>query len=562
MSLLKTYVQVALAIPNDEEETSFTYLPATSAVMIYAVDELPICTLEIPLGQSVRRQAVFADPVGVIDLAKTSRQKVYVLARLRGQQTPVRDWGRESHIVIFEGRMVQSPGVITPNTASLSLTLQHWSYDLMDSSILLEWTHPLHANNISLMQTAYDVAPFGDARATVTGIQRFSKQFRISERSLSKDVWGDGIQPFVGDILLRNPEIYPNICRGGGAEVSTVNVPKASVVAAWRRIEGNPDRGVAPRSAWAVPLSLPPGAENLAIRSAVLQLIANDEVLPYASMDAWSHIFMNKGRQLDFMFVPRIRSAIVAPRFEIAANHFPIVFRDNDIVQLENNITATKPLRGIGVYTHTQSRFNRGQSPEVQSACYIPEQDQMTAEHAKIGRFEYRQAPPWINGDIPWASLRTPANKSPGGPNNPGKPADAAAAQETAQLENTLRDHARQYAKLLYGRSQSAGRKVKIVSRLRFDVAPGAQLRVETDLAGKGASAQFARWTQDKVLQGFVSRMTIYIDAKNLNAASVYELNHTRFGDEIERDGWSLNNHPLYMQTFTGATLTNRIPFN
>jgi hypothetical protein len=256
-----------------------------------------------------------------------------------------------------------------------------------------------------------------------------------------------------------------------------------------------------------------------------------------------------------FAVCPRIEDALGVP-FAGGLQGAPwAVIGGDDYVSCELNASMPQVLRGVGI---------------LHSAMYVTGAD-LGASKAPIdagglagwysppgvekGLILFKDCPKWLAvADFPQLRSFTAEGigeqpiKTALDPKGAGAPANPAQNQAAAQVFD---DITALYAKHWYTLEALKGRVGELAGKLRFDIAPGSNIKVEA--AGERNSNAVPPLQED--MFATVTQVSCVINAESRQAGTAFTLAHIRTGAENRAAATSTAKPPLYLEAWPGAAL-------
>lgn len=573
MSVLRTNASVVLYVTDPLTLQEWTY-PVASVSATFGVNEVPTCNLELGIGLGVNAP-VDAAPIESAPAVLLPHRVCRVVVYLEGETTAVDSWPSEP-VVMFEGNCIGVGTALTRGRASLSVTLRHWLAHLQSSTVLGGYAIPMDPDTANIVAAAFGFNNSGSEGLVGNGgklasIKQLADGRQLFDSFYYLDMWAEGIKP-----LLANLMVQPLVGIGSVETCADlINTPSPEAIDALRRIEGRHSIDTVgsitdnPPSRWAVQLRLTGLDGESRLQAAVLQSIADaitSMPINYATVtDVWSQLVARYCADFGMMLVPRVNSAIMAPRVDALRSSYCYKILASDIAQIDTLEPRHRPLAYVGVVAKSESFSGyEGLLPPVEGVrnsansfigCYPYE---VTARNGQDGRItsgltRFVSPPKWLI-DVPVAAADPNGdfrNRSPrGGVASAGTPADTASRQETKAAMGQAQELLMRYAKMRYNQSMLHGRIAKVVGKLRFDISPGSTVALSVqpeDIVGLQLTAS--------EIVGFVDRLTIVLDAKQKLAMTVFQVTHIRSETENASDDYSSDTHPLYSTVFHGCPL-------
>lgn len=562
MTILRTAVTVMLRVYDASQEES-RLLPVTAVTASFAVNEIPTCQVQVGLGYLLRRSS----QVSVID-ASTRRflqedNMAQVLIGLEGEFKDGVEWD-ERATVLFEGKIKNVADQITRGAAALNVSMKSWVNDLQGDSLLYQYA------NVNDWRIPKDdpAANYGAAFSQVEGaagpggppagaIGQLIDAASLSANNVAQDIWGKGIKELMAK-LASNP--LANVLSGSTCGEAVNRVPE-KVKAAIERIQGPTSVLGRPYSSGAVPLRMaesgvdpngqPIGFDTL-INDAVAVAIAHEPIDTFRNSDAWTKIINLYCPLFGCAFVPRVQDAMFVPYMPALRDAYCTRITANEIVQLDTLEPISKPVKAIGVISGTRDMFNSSEAMSLEdvyaiSACFSPSDNPRNN-----GRVDVIPPPAWLRRLATFQDAATVALTEQvlaGGTVAPGQPLPPVDESKIDGIAGILR----RYAKMVYYERRISGKSLKIVGKLRFDIAPGSVIRVSATPDQFQGMGQIAT-----EFQGYVNRVTVVIDVTRRAANTIFQLSHNRTIEDNALDSFTTDRHPMFSEQFYGAPLIDQ----
>jgi hypothetical protein len=290
----------------------------------------------------------------------------------------------------------------------------------------------------------------------------------------------------------------------------------------------------------------------LSLNASVLEKIAKSTgerlASSFAGTSMWHALIGSIIPELGLSVVPLNNSAMLVPAFEMARDA-GMTIEPNDVIDLNFSVRSQRPLFGVGI----MAGQHMGPMPIKDKQCvggtYVAALDAVSP--VNDGMWLFAPAPSWLDD---WSSFDESAIDGDGSvnrlmvlPSNTTTGADKiAVASDPAAVVGTWNSVADKYAQMLYAANALQGRDGTLVSKLRFDIAPGSTIRIQGDNEFIGAGT-------DKLASdmfGFVNRVTITINAQDASATTTFNLANIRTAEENESDRFSMITHPFYQSNY------------
>lgn len=566
MTVLHCNASAVLRVTDNDTGETHSF-PVISAKLNWAVNEIPTCDIAVGIGQSLNREYSDEERESAIKVM-TGRRICRLYVEISGDYSPDDEWPGGEQLV-FEGNCIGAVFALTRGRAEINVTLQHWLRHLQYSTILGGYAVPGDPDAGGILSAAFgfDISGAGSyaGKPPLATIAQLAHARSVFDSEFYSDLWGEGIKPLVDHLISTPLSSFGNTqnCE------SVLNQPSEEAVEAWRRIEGPSEQGTE-YSPYAVPLSLTsltnPG-ERLSqpVLEAISQSISHAPIDYARQTDIWSHLVGRYCTDFGLMVVPRVDSAIVAPRVDSLRTTYCRTLEANTIYQIDAFEPRQLPLAYVGVIADYESLTGSESYLTPNSSaiygrfvgCYPHEVQVDDPQRLRTtnGLTQFTSRPAWL-ANVPVVmgnpSTRFVARLVNGGVgasqdvDDEGDARRKAAAETGEQVDDLLR----RYAHMKYNQAILYGRNLKVVGKLRFDISPGSTVQVNvtpTELRGLSVD--------EPKLYGMVTRITIALDTRNRLATTVFQLSNIRNEDENQSDDFSSFFHPLYSTVFHGAPL-------
>lgn len=467
-------------------------------------------------------------------------------------------WTSAGEQVIFRGYFTGLGVQKKRGQLRVSAQLIHWLSDLAFSSIFSNQSHPENPSKYTFQATYPKSLGGGTAgKPDFIGGTRFKKH--ISQGAIKSDLWKALANVFceIADKDL--------IRLGSPGKCGGIDAPNSQSLEALKRIEGGHDCADNPNN-WHKPLSLAGPDMGGLIADAIRKYIAQQSLNSWWSTTLWDKLVHDFAPSFFFHIVPRVETAIVAPFVPGLRDSYRVSLEPEDGSAVDITSFLRRPLRGVGIYAGREVRTVATDRKEGEitnqmgiGGCFMPDPE------AK-GMVMLKRAPFWLT-NVPAISTKpsqTLAGKSNGGGRQPTStsttPQDgsAAASQSAAERAIESADLYDRLAQYLYVQEVLRGRNGVLSGKLRYDVAPGANVVFHTTSGIHQEQDQLA----DKFYAS-VMRVSCAVDAEMGRGGTTFALAHIRSDAENMEDRTSVDSHPLYEgQKFLGAPLVDEYLFD
>lgn len=537
----------------------------------FALNQIPEATCLLAVGRDTAEPGAAA-PANIS--AGNLKQMVVaqVFLKISGDFLPGGDdpWP-ETQQLVFDGYLTGIAYQKVNGKLGLVVNLIHWLVDLGFSSCLTAVSHiasDADLTGAALIPVFVPGAGGGsDAGNTLGVMTSQSLGVPVLEAYLTTDLW-KAIKSFL--CALTTLQGFVPVCEND--KQFTVDnqarlITNTRAQMALKRIEG-PTDVITPTDAvdtesdcsfkagttsyvYGLPLPLPINSDQG--RSGVAEAIGGRQAGELLHLTFWDLLVNRYCDDFALTLAPGIDRAVMLADAPAYRGGDPWRYVGPDEYEfIEQTSPMPRPLRAVVVHglgtndTGAYSGDGGGGNPACWGGVYIP-----TDLLDESGVVLYRQVKPWIaslllSGDSDSTGVRSnapiPTATDPAVTIPPTTTAGVA-EQSPRQMIDQTRTVANQLAQAIFVTEMLRGRTGTISGKLRFDIAPGAQLQLGQK------SELFIDPSIDSLagdLFAQVNRVTIEIDAEGRRASTAFVLTHLRNTAENESDQTSTAVHPFY----------------
>ena len=448
---------------------------------------------------------------------------------------------------------------VTGNEAGFRLDLIHWLADLNFSSSLSRTSHQLNPAQYSFPATFHTGAGTLPRFVAATMPLHYFTTTRVSN-----DFWGKAMLPWLKNLCQHDrfnirevPEINTNPLRGMNYEAARAldRMEPFNVVAG----TGPAADAVVPSYQYGVKLELDRGtlAADAAART-MANSVGRETADSMATHTIWDKVAAQYAPNYLFSVVPMVDRALVVPFIPGIRTWWKTIYaEEHDAIEISGQLP--RPLRGVGVFTGRGS-IAGGYASRPGTVPVDPALTQRIGGYyenseQRGGMVMLKRGPDWLtNLPVPylWGAGASAPNSVHGTASNPGAGNTATVARPQA-LRGTATYLWQRYAQSLYIIEVLKGRSCTIKGRLRFDIAPGSSVRIQT------AREQFVAAELDAPLTentfGSVIRVSIVANSEACQAGTVFHVGYVRSANENLIPSFSTVRHPLWKNLWDGAPL-------
>lgn len=557
-------------------EVEGTTYPAVGVSLNFALNKIPTGSCSLPLGRDV--SSLREGLTGAIGENFRAFRAAKVWCRMKGEMSPGGKRWPEEPQVIFDGYLTGFGYQKVSGGVRAVVHLTHWLSDLAFSSTLSNQSHP--ANPIMMRWVAVYGSEGRQVEARTAFIGDHVGQNLFTPISIAEDFWGQSLFPFFQ--ALGRQDILDNI---GPDSCIGLNGQNLQTQAALRRLESrlsetneevsdNDEEGASSR--YYKPLSIDIGSVGRILAEGIGTYCRTMTLDSYFQTTLWDTLVGRLGPEFRFVLVPKILTSQIVPFVpglrrtydeEFGGGEFGTI-DIRDTLMLNSTFYVPRPVRAVGVLQANaigqSDAFDRSPVQEL-GGCFAPDPD-------AAGMVLFKRLPDWMNA-MPYHAnnmRNTALPDAPGTATTPVAPGIALGDEDGETFLSTMnqmRDYYDSAARAIMAEEMIRGRFEIAQTKLRFDLAPGANVRLvhntplsplqaaQDQLNGRNRQTGSALRGELTDMVATVTRVTIAIDAEARTAGTGFQLEHVRTLEENERDGTSVAEHPFYESTFTGAPL-------
>ena len=527
----------------------------------FALNDIPKASCMIAVGRDVRNPTSNAFIHLVADQLKQMRKaQVYLLPQAEWDPSGT-EWPGSSEI-IFDGYYVgmayrKISGKIQP-----VLHLVHWLVDLAHSSTLSQNQHPSNPTSLVHPAVVPSTKDSGGAGPPIYVSHHVGHEDIVAK--LNTDLW-EGIKTMLCE--LAEIDKFEVVCGAGLGSGDKRKNDKA--LTALRRIQGpatkcdkpyDPDYG-------GRPLVFQDNGVSL-VKEAIGDAVTNQTMQSFASTTFWDKLISDYLPMFGMAIVPQVEIATViadTPGLGGADNdskRYDKLVRAEDYDNFDLSAMITRPLQGVGVYGDYESLTKIEITESGRFVC-VGGHFAVDSLEPGDGMWLVVKSPPWLRaihdtglyaGGVTGIKNSRASNSA----TTPGKnltATDLTPGQALAEVSN-LYD---KYARTVYVSNMLRGRGASVHGKLRFDIAPGSIVKIESkpEIFSEGVDELATP------LYGHVARVTININAEGQRAGTSLQFTHIRTEQEFLGDERTfVDEHPLFgSDVYVGSPLIANYKF-
>lgn len=547
---------------------------------VYSLNQIPRARCILEIG----REAFSGNQVSKIhsQLSSLKRMKpCKIIFQGYGEYSPGLAWP-DQETVIFEGYIMGAGFEKANGKAQYSVDIVHWLYDLDCTSTVSKYSHVSNDSQYTfqaIIPSRFGAGTGGDSKGS---FMLFASDLGnvISVDTIEADFWGKALK----QILVRLAESeHVQFSTKLEACLGELEGENSRALAALARIEGVGEGHETDleNSCYTPVLALTASDADKNVPTEVVDAISmavgTELVSSLAGQTAWSKL-LTYGSNFFFSVVPQAERALVVPIVCGLRDTYckTISINDYDFVQMPAAIV--RPLRAVGVWgriensTGLSGAGGRGGIIGL-GGCFAPEEAE-----SSDGVVRLVNPPAWLANvaSVAYDAGKTSGVKDEEAPSTATTPLSMEDTvkrrgedmlgrffghkdgKKTEDVCLTTKDMYDRYAHAYYMLETLRGREGTIAGKLRFDIAPGSNVRIEV------SGEQHFDDEQDDLAGVFVAcvvSVSIDINAETGRAGTGFTLKHTRTDEENSSNLTSIAGHPLYTSSFTGAPLVPDLAF-
>ena len=519
---------------------------AVQVVCSYEQNAIPTCSITVAVGRNVATLEHATAHDELRHLKNRSFVEVYLkVTPLQSEGGAPHEWPKD-RFPIFMG-FVTGTGWQRSNTgANFVIHVEHWLSELNYTSAINGASHP--ANPAAFTFPAGFRAPVvGTGGGTdVNWVYHLRLRDGVTKEMAEDDLWERVLKPWSLQVAEERPTddrllFGIETPMGNDAAVDILRGDKAF------KIVSNGYMGMQLN-----------GPNSLAMGNALARALENSMGNNVINTTLWGKMIGEWSVDYWFIVVPRVMDALVVPFVGALSGPPWVEIKAGDYVQCDLQAAVPQQLSCVcllhAVTWLAAGNTNLGEFDEIKGGLAglypIPPK--------KKGVMLYKDVPRWLTdvlqeydqgleaeGVYPRLPIRTGADADDVG---------TAGVDELSpnKFQDQFRDVIARYAQHWYLLEQLKGRTGELAGRLRFDIAPGSQVRVLSHGGPGGAADDLT-----EPFYGSVSKVTHLINAEMQRAGTSFTLAHIRNERENGDSDYSIDVPPLYKKAWRGDVLVD-----
>lgn len=515
----------------------------------FGLNTVPMASLVVATGREAKQS-------GKLATIHTARQKLRPGDAVKVTLTVTAHDGQTSKLepgtyVIFVGKYAGMGYQRSYNHANYVLHLMHWLDDLNQGSMLNgNWfpgaPYDMGQNGLYVaLGPTQEGQAGGDRGHPVPKIDAEGRFINLT--TIQRDLWGSAIKP-VFDKIAKWP--VPRYQDGNRNQNERDN---KFVIDALRRMPG---RG----APYYTPLKLDmTGLKSLNVANAVRSALTKDALDSFAYTTFWNKLVGEYAPQFYFAISPAAEFALPVPFFAGLSTPYKTITAD-EYNYSNFNASQVSVLESVDIFYNAQSDSGLQQGTTLPGApkpsyklvpgFYPPRNKQ---QNKRRGLKLIKEPPSWMTNIFPGPAYSTRTTGigaegkdtcSPAWGNKQMPPGFVGA--DEANLEIKTSDALTRFAEHWYKTEVLYQRHGEMSGKLRFDIAPGSVVGIET--------ADYDLGMRDTLL-ATVTQVSYVINAEQATAGTSFTLAHIRSSAENQEETLTRDRPPLYLSPWKGAPL-------
>lgn len=547
---------------------------------------IPCCTVSVATG---RKTSNLLNILGVsaihtqADLIRLpSKAKVLLNVVRHTASGPVDQEWPEGWFVAFEGWVSNIAPSVSLGDRSVTLQLTHWLSDLDFSSPYSEDAYP--TTPADFLFNAATVVGTNNQRVVVGGTAMSKAVGSFTASSITEDFWDNGynagLRPFFQAIATERLFNWRMVAAfTANPNVDSPSTSNTLMQSALARFEPFYDESLGVSTyEYGTPISLRSDLNGFGqianrIRSQVCAAAYSPQ---FVGGTMWDRLIGGITGQYMFSIVPMVDRALAVPYTPWLSQAWAVLSgMDMDVIQY--SMAVKRPVRAVAVVgsygsftgLHASRQPGGAEASRRRTMGYFePRPSSFNA--SKNGMMMTVEAPMWINDLLMQGvssftaprDVRLALAQNPGGgpgfigpqlPNDPQRLADILGEKKASgeSLANAL-------AKATYLQQATQHRQMVISTNLRFDIAPGSTIIIQSSPDTILNAVMSQEGMSDE--EAFVARVVrvswnLEINGNSGVASTVYHLAYLRSLQENDDEAFAAADHPLWRNVWTGSPL-------
>jgi len=504
----------------------------------FALNTIPSAVVVIAPGRNVRTGEPSKIHDNIRDLRLRAKAEVWLEVEPLGNSGDLRDpltaEGSPRRFRIFDGYAIGFGWQRTATSAQFVLHLQHWLADLHHSSAFSGISHPGNPASFTYTSCHMEVDVGGAGGTDPRLVPQTNIETSVDVGKLESEFWLLVLREWMMQISSCDP-IDPRFREG---------VKNTSAKDALARMTGD----ASPDFPSKLAMVFEGGDADVIARNIAMSLQQTIGANA-ANTTLWGKLVAEWAPEYMFAVVPRVEDAILIPFVgalrgmytHIRLGHYTGARFNNAMPQMLRALAILHPIQFLA-----GANLNAAENTHDRSgvAAMFPEPPR------KSGVIMTKDAPKWLSEPVlasrysGWSSGVRNDQPSGSAMDKVGTGNPRIPETDPNRSQKEVKPILAQFAHQWYVVEMLRGRFGELVGRLRFDVSPGSQIKIEC-----GSE----RFVEDDAfgdpLFAMVTQVVTVIDAENQRAETAFSLAYIRTEAEDNDDLTSVASPPLYLDT-------------
>lgn len=514
-------------------------------VCSYELNAIPTCSITVAVGRNIRPPMQIAAAHRHIGKLKNRHYvEVYLKMESLGQEGGAPNEWPAGDFPIFLGYLTGTGWQRSTSGANFVIHAEHWLSELNYSSAISGASHP--GNPAAFTYPAgFDPPTVGAGGGTsVHWVYHLLLDGGVDMSQVKVDLWEKVLKPWSIQVCQKDPI---------DLRFQGVQTPKGND-AALEILEGNGDFKIVSEN---MGMNID-GPDALALGNSMARGLERSMGRNVINTTLWGKMIGEWGAEYWFSVVPRVEDTLIVPFVgSLGPDLYFKEIKASDYVQCDLHAAVPQQLCAIGIVHPVE--WLSGANTDF--AALTEEKGGLAAVYPippkKKGVIMMKSCPAWLCDPVQAYAAGRGAEgvqsgegiTTAGDRENIGEDDDP--VRDPNENQRTFRDVIMRFAQHWYILEQLKGRTGELSGRLRFDIAPGSQVKVE---AGNDPFIG----QDDKLAQPFyasVSKVTHLINSEIQRAGTSFTLAHIRNEAENKDEDTATAVPPMYNEPWIGKSL-------
>lgn len=462
------------------------------------------------------------------------------------------DMTTPTEYTIFDGYTAGTSWERGTSEARFGINLLHWLEDLNCSSSISATSHPHNPADFSFASVFPPMGPNGGGESDPSWMMvADAAKIFITAGQMEEDLWKEILRPWLVTLASQDRiDVNPP----GGMGVSKKG-NDAALNALNRMTNTTGANCTQPQMGMTLH-----GADAEAVANSVRGALTKESFSSWVNTTLWGKLVGEWGPSYFFSVVPRISDAVVVPFVGPLQNPALRLIRSDEYNHCSQLSQLQQALQAVGIW-HSAHMEGGG---EARAATYPAGYKSICGWYPKDntrldrrGLLLIKEPPGWLTDPVAaheFSKDTTGADRKVIG--TAYVPAVGAGVKVKQPLPNkaieSIYPLMDEYAHHWYVLEKLKGRTVELSGKLRFDVSPGSNLRIEGkgDRFVDGDELALPFW-------GSVMQVGCVIDAEQQKAGTTFTLAHCRTDQENANPDYAIEKPPLYKAGWPGCSMSD-----